>query len=34
MGKRMTTFDSIADQLAAQAIELPSWAFGTCGTRL
>jgi L-rhamnose isomerase/sugar isomerase len=33
MGKRMTTFDSIADQLAAQAIELPSWAFGNSGTR-
>ena len=29
----MTTFDSIADQLAAQAIELPSWAFGNSGTR-
>lgn len=29
----MTTFDSIADQLAQQAIELPSWAFGNSGTR-
>jgi L-rhamnose isomerase/sugar isomerase len=29
----MTTFDSIADQLALQAIELPSWAFGNSGTR-
>jgi L-rhamnose isomerase/sugar isomerase len=29
----MTTFDSIIDQLAAQAIELPSWAFGNSGTR-
>ncbi|WP_411720452.1 L-rhamnose isomerase [Mycetocola sp.] len=29
----MTTFDSIADQLAEQAIELPSWAFGNSGTR-
>ncbi|MGI3786668.1 MAG: sugar isomerase, partial [Janthinobacterium lividum] len=28
-----TTFDSIADQLAAQVIELPSWAFGNSGTR-
>jgi L-rhamnose isomerase/sugar isomerase len=27
------TFDSIADQLAQQAIELPSWAFGNSGTR-
>jgi L-rhamnose isomerase/sugar isomerase len=29
----MTTFGSIADQLAEQAIELPSWAFGNSGTR-
>jgi L-rhamnose isomerase/sugar isomerase len=29
----MTTFDSITAQLAAQAIELPSWAFGNSGTR-
>ena len=29
----MTTFESITDQLAAQAIELPSWAFGNSGTR-
>jgi L-rhamnose isomerase/sugar isomerase len=29
----MTTFDSISDQLALQAIELPSWAFGNSGTR-
>src|SRR5215207_6774135 len=29
----MTSFDSIADQLAYQAIELPSWAFGNSGTR-
>ncbi|MCU1446543.1 L-rhamnose isomerase [Cryobacterium sp.] len=29
----MTTFDSIAPQLADQAIELPSWAFGNSGTR-
>ena len=29
----MTTFASITDQLAAQAIELPSWAFGNSGTR-
>ncbi len=29
----MTTFDSIADRLAQQAIELPSWAFGNSGTR-
>jgi L-rhamnose isomerase/sugar isomerase len=26
-------FDDIADQLATQAIELPSWAFGNSGTR-
>ncbi|MCC6495890.1 MAG: L-rhamnose isomerase [Propionibacteriaceae bacterium] len=29
----MTSFASITDQLAAQAIELPSWAFGNSGTR-
>ena len=29
----MTTFASITDQLAGQAIELPSWAFGNSGTR-
>ena len=29
----MTTFDTITDQLAGQAIELPSWAFGNSGTR-
>ncbi|MYM19113.1 L-rhamnose isomerase [Brevibacterium sp. 5221] len=29
----MPTFDDIADQLATQAIELPSWAFGNSGTR-
>ena len=29
----MTTFSSIAPQLEAQAIELPSWAFGNSGTR-
>jgi L-rhamnose isomerase / sugar isomerase len=29
----MTEFDSIADQLTHQAIELPSWAFGNSGTR-
>ena len=29
----MTGFASIADQLAYQAIELPSWAFGNSGTR-
>jgi len=29
----MTTFASITDQLAEQAIELPSWAFGNSGTR-
>ncbi|WP_168914736.1 L-rhamnose isomerase [Microcella flavibacter] len=29
----MTTFDQITDRLAAQAIELPSWAFGNSGTR-
>jgi L-rhamnose isomerase/sugar isomerase len=29
----MTAFASIADQLATQVIELPSWAFGNSGTR-
>src|SRR5688500_9263201 len=29
----MTGFASIAPQLAEQAIELPSWAFGNSGTR-
>ena len=29
----MTTFDDIAGELAQQAIELPSWAFGNSGTR-
>lgn len=29
----MTDLSPIADQLAAQAIELPSWAFGNSGTR-
>ena len=29
----MTTFESITDRLAEQAIELPSWAFGNSGTR-
>ncbi|MBA2558718.1 MAG: L-rhamnose isomerase [Propionibacteriales bacterium] len=29
----MTRFDTIADQLQRQAIELPSWAFGNSGTR-
>jgi L-rhamnose isomerase/sugar isomerase len=29
----MTDFASITDQLALQAIELPSWAFGNSGTR-
>jgi L-rhamnose isomerase/sugar isomerase len=29
----MATFNDIADQLADQAIELPSWAFGNSGTR-
>jgi L-rhamnose isomerase/sugar isomerase len=29
----MTTFSEIADQLAKQQIELPSWAFGNSGTR-
>ena len=29
----MPTFSDISDQLAHQAIELPSWAFGNSGTR-
>ena len=29
----MTSFAAITDQLAEQAIELPSWAFGNSGTR-
>ena len=29
----MTSFADITDQLATQAIELPSWAFGNSGTR-
>ncbi len=29
----MTTFDQISDQLAALAIEVPSWAYGNSGTR-
>ncbi|QGN57432.1 L-rhamnose isomerase [Nostocoides sp. HKS02] len=29
----MTTFGDIAERLAHQAIELPSWAFGNSGTR-
>jgi L-rhamnose isomerase/sugar isomerase len=29
----MPTFSEISDQLATQAIELPSWAFGNSGTR-
>jgi L-rhamnose isomerase/sugar isomerase len=29
----MTSFATITDRLAAQAIELPSWAFGNSGTR-
>jgi len=29
----MASFASITDQLAGQAIELPSWAFGNSGTR-
>jgi L-rhamnose isomerase/sugar isomerase len=29
----VTRFDSIADRLAEQQIELPSWAFGNAGTR-
>jgi L-rhamnose isomerase/sugar isomerase len=28
-----TSFNSVADQLARQQIELPSWAFGNSGTR-
>ena len=30
----MPTFSDISDQLAYQAIELPSWAFGNSGTRI
>ena len=29
----MTNLDAVSDQLALQAIELPSWAFGNSGTR-
>ena len=29
----MTTFDDIAERLAALAIEVPSWAYGNSGTR-
>ena len=29
----MTSFESVAEQLTTQAIELPSWAFGNSGTR-
>lgn len=29
----MKTFDSIAERLTEQRIELPSWAFGNSGTR-
>jgi L-rhamnose isomerase / sugar isomerase len=29
----MTTFDTIANRLGEQTIELPSWAFGNSGTR-
>lgn len=29
----MTAFDTIYDQLAQQAIEVPSWAYGNSGTR-
>ena len=29
----MTSLESITEQLAYQAIELPSWAFGNSGTR-
>ncbi|HWU57585.1 MAG TPA: rhamnose isomerase, partial [Microbacteriaceae bacterium] len=29
----MMNFESIASDLEAQAIELPSWAFGNSGTR-
>ena len=32
-GDTMKTFDQIAGLLEAQAIELPSWAFGNSGTR-
>ena len=32
-GEHMPTFSDISDQLAYQAIELPSWAFGNSGTR-
>jgi L-rhamnose isomerase/sugar isomerase len=32
-GAIVTTFNQIVDQLEAQAIELPSWAFGNSGTR-
>src|SRR6478609_11666397 len=31
--RTLTDFTSIRDQLALQAIELPSWAFGNSGTR-
>jgi L-rhamnose isomerase / sugar isomerase len=31
--EHMPTFSDISDQLAYQAIELPSWAFGNSGTR-
>jgi L-rhamnose isomerase/sugar isomerase len=31
--ERTVAFADIADQLASQAIELPSWAFGNSGTR-
>jgi len=33
VSEQMPTFSDIADQLASQAIELPSWAFGNSGTR-
>jgi L-rhamnose isomerase/sugar isomerase len=29
----MTTFEQIAPLLEAQAIEVPSWAYGNSGTR-
>ena len=29
----MTSVEAITEQLAHQAIELPSWAFGNSGTR-
>ena len=32
-GPRVTSFSDITDDLARQAIELPSWAFGNSGTR-